>query len=380
MRYNLLLESALILLAVEHNVKAVKKTNRKAGGSRMIFQNRTKYRNAFISAALIVCVFSQSVSAFAASGKMLVPMGCTVGIQMFTDGVLVVGMSATQNGKEPSPAAVAGVLPGDLITALGEAKIGSADEFKAEMSKLTEKPIVVTVVRNGETLQLTLEPNVKSGTPELGLWLRDNVSGIGTMTFYDPESGVYGGLGHGINDFESGVIMPMGRGDIFRSTVVEIKKGCPGAPGELCGDFSAKTTCGSILENTPCGIFGILNSGQPDAGKAIPAASSDEIELGKATVLTNVKGTEIEEFEVEITRIYRGNDDGRSLMLCITDKRLLEQTGGIVQGMSGSPIIQNGKLIGAVTHVLVNDPTKGFGISIERMLDEAGNMKLGKAA
>jgi len=299
---------------------------------------------------------------------------------MFTDGVLVVGMSATQNGKEPSPAAVSGVLPGDLITALGEAKIGSADEFKAEMSKLTEKPIVVTVVRNGETLQLTLEPNVKSGTPELGLWLRDNVSGIGTMTFYDPESGVYGGLGHGINDFESGVIMPMGRGDIFRSTVLEIKKGCPGAPGELCGDFSAKTICGSILENTQCGIFGILNSGQPDAGKAIPAASSDEIELGKATVLTNVKGTEIEEFEVEITRIYRGNDDGRSLMLCITDKRLLEQTGGIVQGMSGSPIIQNGKLIGAVTHVLVNDPTKGFGISIEKMLDEAGNIKLGKAA
>ncbi len=346
----------------------------------MVFKNKTKYRNALISTALIVCVFSHSVSAIAAKEKMLVPMGRTVGIQMFTDGVLVVGMSSTQNGQEPSPAAVAGILPGDLITALGEIKIGSADEFKTEMLKLTEKPISVTVVRNGETLQMTLVPNVKSGTPELGLWLRDNVSGIGTMTFYDPETGVYGGLGHGINDFESGVIMPLGRGDIFHSTVVEIKKGCPGAPGELCGDFSAKTTCGSILENTPCGIFGILNSGQPDVGKAIPAARSDEIELGKATILANVKDAEIEEFEIEITRVYRGNADGRSLMICITDKRLLDQTGGIVQGMSGSPIIQNGKLIGAVTHVMVNDPTKGFGISIEKMLNEVGDIKLGKAA
>lgn len=346
----------------------------------MIFKNKTKYRKAFFSTALIVCVFSQSVSAFAAKEKMLVPMGCTVGIQMFTDGVLVVGMSATQNGQSPSPAAVAGVLPGDLIKALGETQIGSADEFKAEMSKLTEKPISVTVLRNGETLQMTLKPNMESGTPELGLWLRDNVSGIGTMTFYDPETGVYGGLGHGINDFESGVIMPLGRGDIFHSTVVEVKKGSPGAPGELCGDFSAKTTCGSILENTPCGIFGILNSGQPDAGKAIPVADSDEIKLGKATVITNIKGIETEEFEIEITRVYRGSTDGRSLMVSITDKRLLEQTGGIVQGMSGSPIIQNGKLIGAVTHVMVNDPTKGFGISIEKMMDEVGDMKLGKAA
>ena len=346
----------------------------------MNLKNKTNYRNVFIAASFILCVLSQSVSAFAVQEKMLVPMGCTVGIQMYTDGVLVVGLSATQNGQAASPAAIAGILPGDLIKALGETKVGSADEFKAEMSKLTEKPISVTVLRNGETLQMTLTPNVGSGTPELGLWLRDNVSGIGTMTFYDPQTGMYGGLGHGINDFESGVIMPLGRGDIFMSSVVEIKKGCAGEPGELCGDFSGKSSCGNILQNTTCGIFGILNSGLPDAGRAIPAANSDKIELGKATVLANISGTDIEEFEIEITRVYRGNDDGRSLMLSVTDKKLLEQTGGIVQGMSGSPIIQNGKLIGAVTHVMVNDPSKGFGISIEKMLKAAGEMKLGKAA
>jgi len=346
----------------------------------MNYKKRTEYKNAFVAVLLVVCVFSQSVPAAAAQEKMLVPMGCTVGIQMYTDGVLVVGLSATQNGQAPSPAAVAGILPGDLITALNDAAIGSADEFKAEMSKLTEAPVTITVLRGGETLRMTVKPNVTSGAPELGIWLRDSVSGIGTMTFYDPQTGMYGSLGHGINDLESGVIMPLGRGDIFLSTGVEIKKGCAGAPGELCGEFSGKAACGSILKNTRFGIFGLLSLEQPDASKAIPAADSDEIELGKATILTNIEGTKNEEFEIEITRVYRGSEDGRSLMLCVKDKKLLEKTGGIVQGMSGSPIIQNGKLIGAVTHVMVNDSSKGFGVSIEKMLDEAGSLSLNKAA
>ncbi|MEA4895038.1 MAG: SpoIVB peptidase [Oscillospiraceae bacterium] len=346
----------------------------------MNYRKISKSSRIFISVALTICVFSQSVPAFAAREKMLVPMGCTIGIQMYTDGVMVVGLSATQNGQAPSPAAVAGILPGDLIKALGEAKIGSAEEFKAEASKLTGEPVSVTIERKGETLQLKIEPNMKSGAAELGIWLRDNVSGIGTMTFYDPQTKMYGGLGHGINDYESGVIMPLGKGSVFRSTVVDIKKGCSGAPGELCGDFSGKSACGSILKNTCFGIFGVLYSDQADSGEAIPVADSDEIELGKATVLTNIEGMKHEEFEIEITRVYRGNSDGRSMMITVKDKRLLEKTGGIVQGMSGSPIIQNGKLIGAVTHVMVNDPTKGFGISIEKMLDEAGDVELGKAA
>lgn len=346
----------------------------------MNLKKKEKYKIAFVSAALIISVFSQTVPAQAKMDKKLVPMGCTIGIQMFTDGVLVVGLSATQNGSAPSPGAVAGILPGDLITALGSDKIGSADDFKAVMSKLTDEPVSVTVQRNGETLQMTLVPNMNGGSPELGLWLRDNVAGIGTVTFYDPQTGMYGGLGHGINDIDSGVIMPLGRGDIFRSTVVEIKKGCAGVPGELCGDFSAQNTCGNILKNTHCGIFGTLFSGKPDGSKAMPAASSEEIVLGKATILANITGSDTEEFEIEITRVYRGSNDSRCLMLCVRDKRLLDKTGGIVQGMSGSPIIQNGKLIGAVTHVMVNDPTKGFGISIEKMLNEAGDLTLNKAA
>lgn len=366
----------LILFAVEHNDTAIKKS--KAGEVGMYLKCKTNYKVALISFALILSVFSQAAQA--KTDKKLVPMGCAVGIQMFTNGVLVVGLSATQNGTAPSPGAIAGILPGDLITAIGSEKIGSANDFKAAMSKLSGDPISITISRGQESLQLTLVPNVKSGTPELGLWLRDNVAGIGTMTFYDPETGIYGGLGHGINDIDSGVIMPLGRGDIYHSSIVEIKKGCAGVPGELCGDFRTEGTIGNILKNTQCGIFGILLTDRPDASKAIPVASSDEIQLGKATVLANIKGTEVEEFEIEITRVYRGNTDGRSLMISIKDKRLIDQTGGIVQGMSGSPIIQNGKIIGAVTHVLVNDPMKGFGVSIEKMLNEAEVIDMDKAA
>ncbi len=346
----------------------------------MNFNNRIRKEIACLSATIILCMSLLPVQAQAKQEKMLVPMGSTIGIRMFTDGVMVVGLSAIQNGTAASPGAVAGLLPGDLITALGNDRIRSADDFKAEMTKLTGDPISITVIRGGETLNLSLKPNMNSGAPELGLWLRDNVAGIGTLTFYDPETGVYGGLGHGINDIDSGTIMPLGRGDIFVSTVTDIKKGSPGAPGEICGDFSMQNTCGSILKNSQYGIFGTLCAGQPDPSKAIPAADNKDIVLGKATVLANIQGTEVGTFEVEITRIYRGVEDSRSLMLSIKDEGLLERTGGIVQGMSGSPIIQNGKLIGAVTHVLVNDPTKGFGVSIDKMLYAARDLDLSNAA
>jgi len=343
--------------------------------------DRGEKRNlACLSAAIILCICLQPVNAQAKQEKKLIPMGCTVGIQMFTDGVLVAGLAATQNGTAPSPGGEAGLVPGDLITEMGGSKIGSASDFKAAASKLGAEPVSVTVVRGGETLSLTIKPNVQSGAPELGLWLRDSIAGIGTMTFYDPDTGLYGGLGHGINDIDSGVIMPLGRGEIYRSTVKDIKRGSPGAPGELSGEFDRQNICGNILSNTQYGIFGKLCTGRPEHGKAIPAADSSEIQLGKVTVLANIRGDEIESFEAEITRIYRGDTDSRNLMLSIRDAKLLAQTGGIVQGMSGSPILQNGKIVGAVTHVLVNDPTKGFGVSIDKMLVAAEESTQKKAA
>lgn len=309
------------------------------------------------------------VNAFA-QAKELVPMGCTIGISMSTNGVMVAGLAATNNGSSPSPAAKAGILPGDLITGLGGDKIGNSGDFMKATKKLTGEPVSVTVLRDGKTLQITIEPNMSSGVPEIGLWLRDGVSGVGTMTYYDPQSGEYGALGHSISDAESGAIIPLGRGDIMHSVVVEIVKSEVGKPGELHGVFDVNAICGSILQNTCCGIFGKLTQGVPQEDKAIPVGSEKDIKLGAAKILSNVSGSDITEYDIEIVRVYKNEESGRTMMIKIADPDLLNKTGGIVQGMSGSPIIQDGKLIGAVTHVLLNDPTKGYAVSIDKMLKQ----------
>lgn len=321
----------------------------------------------FLAAWLII--FSAQ-TAFAA-GEMLVPMGCTMGILINTDGVMVSSLASTQDGKSPSPAAKAGLLAGDVITALGDKKISNADDFLRVSQMLTGEEIRVSYVRSGESYETTITPNMASGKPELGLWLRDGVTGVGTMTYVDPETNEYGGLGHGICDSQSGAQIPLGSGSIFSSTVVEIVKGTEGQPGQLHGLFDVKASGGTIDSNTVVGIFGKLTQQFPAVKEAMPVASEAEVELGAATILSNISGTEVQEYDVEITRIYKDEPAGRSLMLKITDDKLLSATGGIVQGMSGSPILQNGKIIGAVTHVTISDPTRGYGILAENMLKAA---------
>ena len=365
--------------AAEHTDNAGTQSKKENGGAGMK-RKITRAGAMVVALALALTVTGPGAYAAEKEQKMLVPMGCAVGIQMFTNGVLVVGLSAAENGSAPSPAALAGILPGDLIVKLGGDRVASAEDFRAAVGKLTGEPVRVTVLRASETKELTLTPDMKSGAPELGLWLRDNVAGVGTMTYYDPQTGLYGCLGHSINDADSGVAIPLGRGDLFRATVVGVKKSAPGAPGELRGDFAAQSPCGSILKNSCCGIFGTLRTNQPDPKKAVPAATEDQIQLGEATVLTNISGNETKAFKVEITRVYKGDSDGRSLMLTVRDPALLQSTGGIVQGMSGSPILQNGRLIGAVTHVLVSDPTRGFGVSVEKMLGESEELQTENAA
>ena len=337
----------------------------------MILLKKRQTKIILAMAAALFCILAQGVYALAALERELVPMGNAVGIQMYTDGVLVVGLAATEKGEAASPAAVAGILPGDLITAVGTKRIRNAEDFRALVSELRDEEITITVSRGKETLKLKLRPNYNDAVPEMGLWLRDSISGIGTLTFYDPETKLYGALGHGVNDISAGVIMPMGRGEIYRASILEVRKGSPGQPGELYGVFDTNGVYGNINLNTDSGIFGKLETNLPSKDEAIPVAKNDDIVLGEAWIRSNVNGRAVEEFEVEITRVYRGETEGRTLMLSIKDQRLLDKTGGIVQGMSGSPIIQNGKLIGAVTHVLVHDPTKGFGVSIENMLRES---------
>ena len=199
------------------------------------------------------------------------------------------------------------------------------------------------------------------------------MAGIGTVTYYDPSTGAFGALGHGITDMDTSLLMPFSSGSVLASTVKAVKRGEVGSAGELRGDFDLQSDLGDLYANTDCGIFGCLeeNGASWQQDEALPVASPSEVETGPATILANVQGDEVRSYDVEILKIIHNGGDGRELVLSVTDPDLIAATGGIVQGMSGSPILQNGKFVGAVTHVLLNDPTKGYGIFLETMLKAA---------
>jgi len=318
---------------------------------------------------LCTIVLGSSLSADA-SGRMLVPGGEVVGIKVECDGVLVVGMNQPEGGS--LPAFEAGIRAGDVITHIGAEEVESIEEFREELREWSGGEITLRVLRGDKTMQFTVKPTCGKNGGELGVWLRDGMAGLGTVSFYDPATGLYGALGHAVNDIDTGVIIPVREGEIMEARVSGVARGECGKPGELLGSFDSDAQLGSIETNCTSGIFGRLDKNCPIAsGSALEMAQRNEISVGEATVLAGVDGS-VREYTVEISRIYPGENGGRDLLITVTDPALIEKTGGIVQGMSGSPICQNGKIVGAVTHVLVNDPTKGYGILIENMLDAAG--------
>ena len=295
----------------------------------------------FAVTAAVTLALCVGVSAQAAS---LVPLGRAVGIQMTTAGMLVADLAEVDTpGGKATPAKDAGLLPGDVICRIDGRDITSTADFLAAMDAAGDT-LSVTVLRGGTEVTATVTPAVTAdGTRQLGLWLRDGVTGVGTLTYYDPATGRYGALGHGISDETSGVLMPLRDGSVLSAVIADAR------PGGNC-----------IF-----GIFGTLDA--PPDGDAVETASADAVKTGSATILSTVAGEDVREYAVDISRVYHDGGCTRFL-ITVTDPDLLTATGGIVQGMSGSPILQDGRLIGAVTHVLLADPAKGYGVSIDDML------------
>ena len=313
----------------------------------------------------VLIVSCLTVPAFA---QELLVGGQVVGVQISMKGVLVAGLSQVETAEGSCfPAKDAGVQQGDIIMKAGGETVSKAADVIAAVERTQGQPVPLEIQRNGKTMSLKVQPSLSAeGQWLLGMWLRDGVTGIGTVTFQDPESGVYGALGHSICDSDSGLRLPVGQGSICDAQIIGINPGAVGSPGELNGCADMGKALGSIELNTDCGIFGesygLLGARKMESGT---------MATGPATIISTISGRTAGEYEVEINRVYK-DDGGVHALISVTDPELLEKTGGIVQGMSGSPLIQNGKLVGAVTHVFVNDPTKGYAVSIDDMLKAAG--------
>ena len=326
-----------------------------------------------LAAVLTMC---PTMAAAYAAPATVVPVGRAVGIKLFSDGVVVVGTSeiATDSGNV-NPAKDCGLKEGDIITHINATEVDTIEEVSALLQELEGEAMSIRAIRDDRQVQLTAHAALCSadGAYTLGAWIRDSMAGIGTVTFSCPETGTFGALGHGINDVDTAQLMPLESGSILPATVAGVEKGKSGTPGQLKGVFDTSSTLGLLSANTSGGVFGTMTDGHWADGKPVEVAKRSDVEPGEATILCNISGDRVDEYQVQITKIFPENaDDCRDYLIKVTDQRLLDATGGIVQGMSGSPILQNGKIVGAVTHVMVDDPTSGYGIYVGRMLRQSG--------
>ncbi|PWW05641.1 stage IV sporulation protein B [Paenibacillus cellulosilyticus] len=312
----------------------------------------------------------------------VIPGGQTIGVKVKAAGIMVVGhhLVKGEDGKKVSPGENADIHLGDLITKVDGVAMNDVHKLASviEQSGESKRPLQLSIKRSGKMIGRQLMPafDAEDKSWRLGLYIRDSAAGVGTLTFYAPDQGVYGALGHVITDMDTQQPIEVGEGQILQSNVRSINKSQNGEPGEKRAEFVKQSKIlGNIKRNTPFGIFGGMTD-QPDHGydnRRVPVAFAEEVKEGPAEIWTVIDGQKVERFHIEIVHVTKQSVPAtKGMVIRITDKRLLERTGGIVQGMSGSPILQNGKLVGAVTHVFVNDPTSGYGCFIEWMLQDAG--------
>ena len=308
----------------------------------------------------------------------VIPVGNIAGVKLYTSGVLVVGMSEIEgiDNKKYRPYENTGIEEGDRITKIGEKYISTTNELIDLVNKSKGEDIEITYIHEEESKQCSIEP-VQTGNNEykLGLWVRDSAAGVGTVTFYEPSTKTFGALGHGITDIDTGELINIASGEFVTTRILNIAKGENGNPGKIQGTIENQKNIGQISKNSKFGIYGKvdnLSSLEIDTSKEMEVATREEIKEGKATILCSLDNKTVEEYEIEIEKIYKENNyDNKSMQIKVTDQKLIEKTGGIIQGMSGSPIIQNGKFIGAVTHVLVNNPQEGYAVFGDIMLKQS---------
>lgn len=315
------------------------------------------------AAAVVLCALLLPQPVLAA--ETLIPVGQVIGLELQDDSVMVAGFDdkLCENAKN------AGLQVGDEILKINDTTVDSTEDVRSALQRCSGD-VQLLVARDGRELRLTMAPRETENGKRLGVYLRQGIAGIGTVTYYDPDTGDFGALGHGVNN-SKGKILDMTAGSAYQGRVQSVSRGKVGAPGQLKGAASSHVPVAELERNTPQGIFGTTTIGWQ--GRSMPVGEFEDVKTGAATIRSTVDGDTPQEYSVEILKIYpKDRKDNRNFLIRVTDPKLLEKTGGIVQGMSGSPIIQDGKLIGAVTHVLVNDPQTGYGIFIENMLEAAG--------
>lgn len=316
-------------------------------------------------------------------GRMVSVAGTPFGIKMFSDGVMVVGFSDIQTAKGVRcPAKAAQLKPGDVIIRLNGEKVKSNADVENHIVEKGSSPVTVTFLRDGIQMETRLVPvyDTTAGTFRTGMWVRDSSAGVGTMTFYDVQKGMFAGLGHGIKDTDTQKDIRLLSGEIVNVRITGCIPSANGEAGELKGVFTSQFATGRVWANSANGVYGSVFS--PPADNMMQVASPAEVQAGPATILTTIEGTKPKEYDIVIEKIaLTGSSQNKNMVIRVTDEELLERTGGIVQGMSGSPIIQNGKLVGAVTHVFVNQVTRGYAVFAQNMVFSMDNaQKVHKSA
>ena len=312
----------------------------------------------------------------------VIPVGKIIGLKLYTNGVLIVGMSEIENvnHQKERPYENLNIQEGDTILKVNDLEIQTIENLQKEINKSDGKNIDLTILKEDGTIETSNIKPVKVSNTEykLGLWVKDAATGVGTLTYYEPNSKSFAALGHGITDSDTDKLINIDSGNIVTSKVVSIQKGEQGKPGEIRGSIINQPTIGKVYKNTEFGIYGELtnlSNIKIDYSNKLEVALRDEIQEGNAKVLCSLDGNETKEYDIKIEKIYRdNNENNKSMLIEVTDKDLINKTGGIIRGLSGAPIIQNGKFIGAITNVLVNSPTKGYAIFGDIMIKNM-NMK-----